>query len=208
MNSKRTVFLIVVVLCAVMAALWVRRTYYYPVTNRQAAGETIVALGDSLTYGTGAERDQAWPAVIQQRHGVPIINRGVPGDTTADALQRLDRDVLALSPRLVIVLLGGNDMLQKAPREQMFANLSRIIAEIHDSGAMVLLVGLNGFPFDSGVGSEYAKVARETGCPYVPNILRGIFTNPKLKSDQIHPNAAGYDIMAEKIYDGLKPLVQ
>lgn len=208
MNSRRVVLLAIVVLCGLIAALWVRRTYYYPITNRHAGGDVIVALGDSLTYGTGADRPQAWPAVIQQRYGISIVNRGVPGDTTADALQRLDKDVLALAPRIVVVLLGGNDMLQQAPREQMFANLRRIITEIQESGAMVLLVGLNGFPFDNGMGSEYARLARETGCAYVPNILRGIFTNAKLKSDQIHPNAAGYEIMADRIYHGLKPLTR
>jgi lysophospholipase L1-like esterase len=187
------------------AGLWVRGRYYYPIVNKNSAGENIIALGDSLTYGTGANRDEAWPALVSERCGCTIINKGVPGDTTDDALQRLERDVVALNPRMVIVALGGNDMLQRQPQENMFQNLRQIIGTVQAAGSMVVVVGLNGFPLDQGLGSEYRRLARETGSVYVPNILGGIFTNPKMKSDQIHPNAAGYEIMADRIYAAIKP---
>lgn len=165
----------------------------------------MVALGDSLTYGTGAQRGEDWPSLISRRCNCAIINKGVPGETTAEAYERLESDVLALDPKLVIVGLGGNDILRQLPREQMFENLRLIIKEIQDSGAIVVVLGLNGFPLGGGLASGYSQLARDTGSVYVPNILGGILTNPDLKSDQFHPNAAGYEVMADKIYGKIEP---
>ena len=96
-------------------------------------------------------------------------------------------------------------MLQRVPEAQMFANLKTLIGQIQDSGAMVVLLGLNGFPFGGSLADGYKAVAREKGCVRVPNILGGILTNPKLKSDEVHPNAEGYKVIADRIYDKLKP---
>lgn len=205
LSPKSRIALILLLVLAICAGLWYRGRYAYPITNREASGDVIIAFGDSLTYGTGAERGEAWPAVVSRECGHEIINKGVPGDTTADALRRLDRDVLSLQPRMVIVGLGGNDTLQQMSREQLFGNLRQIVTEIQASGAMTVLVGLNGFPLDRGLSSEYRRVARETGSVYIPNILGGILTNAKLKADQIHPNAAGYKIMADRICEAIKP---
>jgi acyl-CoA thioesterase-1 len=202
---RKPIFLLALATIILLAGLWIRGRYFYPIENQAAVGETIIALGDSLTYGSGASREQAWPSLVSERCGCNIINKGVPGDTTTDALNRLQRDVIDLKPRMVIVTLGGNDLLRQHPQEQMFANLRQIVTEIQSTGAMVVLVGLNGFPLDRGLGAGYRRLAQETGSVYVPNILGGIFTDPKLKSDQIHPNAAGYRIMADRIYEVIEP---
>ena len=78
-----------------------------PVTLK---GENIICFGDSLTFGTGAPRAKSYPAQLAKMLGNPVINSGIPGDTTARALQRLDRDVLSKSPRIVLITLGGNDL--------------------------------------------------------------------------------------------------
>lgn len=200
MRIQPKVLLLVLTLIAALGFFYVRGKYYYPVVNRDAAGDTIVALGDSLTYGTGAARGEDWPSLVGEKADRIIVNKGVPGDTTSDALARLDRDVLALKPAVVFVGLGGNDILNRLPEAELFGNLRKIIGKIQGAGSMVILLGLNGFPLDRGLGGQYAALARETGCVYVPDVLGGILTNIKLKSDQIHPNAAGYQIMADKIY--------
>ncbi len=201
----RKTFLLISLIILVAIGLYVRARYWYPIENRYATGDVVVALGDSLTYGTGAQRGEDWPSIVSRRCNCTIINKGVPGETSAEAYERLESDVLALDPKIVIVELGGNDILQRLPREQMFQNLRQIVDEIQDSGAMVVILGLNGFPLGGDLASGYSQLARETGSIYVPNILGGIFSNPKLKSDQLHPNAAGYEVMANKIYGEIEP---
>jgi lysophospholipase L1-like esterase len=202
--TRRTLLLIVaVVLLAI--GLFVRARYWYPIENRTATGTVVVALGDSLTYGTGAPRGEDWPSLVSQRCNCTIINKGVPGETTADAYKRLQSDVLGLDPKIVVVGLGGNDILQQLPRDQMFTNLRQIIEDIQKSGAMVVVLGLNGFPFGGDLASGYSQLARDTGSVYIPNLLGGILTDQRLKSDQFHPNAAGYKLIADKIYDKIEP---
>lgn len=203
MTRKTLVVIVAVVVTGV--GMFLRGRYWYPIENKNAAGDVIVALGDSLTYGTGAGSGEDWPSIVSRRCNCTIINKGVPGETTADAYERLESDVLALDPKIVIVGLGGNDILRQLPREQMFKNLRQIIDEVQDSGAMVVVLGLNGFPLGGDLASGYSQLARDTGSVYVSNILGGIFTNPQLKADQFHPNAAGYEIMADKIYGEIEP---
>lgn len=201
----RKTLLLIIVIVVVVIGFYVRARYWYPIENRNATGDVIVALGDSLTYGTGAQRGEDWPSIVSRHCNCTITNKGVPGDTTAEAYARLESDVLALDPKIVIVGLGGNDILRQLPREEMFKNLRQVVDEIQDSGAMVVVLGLNGFPLKGDLGSGYRQLARDTGSVYIPNILGGIFSDSKLKSDQLHPNAAGYEIMADKIYGELEP---
>lgn len=183
-----------------------RQFIYWPVTNKHPSGTTIIAFGDSLTYGTGAERGQDYPSQLAKISGHDIINAGAPGETTADAMRRLDRDVLQHDPRIVIVLLGGNDFLQRSPMQQAFANLDTIVQKIQETGALVVLVGMKGLiPFMDSYSGEYKRVAKARGAVYVPNVLSGIIDSPKLKGDQVHPNGAGYKIIAERIYAAVKP---
>jgi lysophospholipase L1-like esterase len=205
MRISRHLLLLILAAVLILAVVGAKKYIWYPIENKNAPGDLIVALGDSLTYGTGAGRGEDWPAIVADRCGCEIINKGVPGETTADALRRLEADVLALEPRIVVVGLGGNDVLQRLPRDQTFENLRQIVKQIQQSGAMVVILGLNGFPLSDDLSSGYKKLARETGSVYVANILGGILTNPKLKSDQIHPNAAGYAVMADRIYEKLEP---
>lgn len=170
----------------------------YPITNATPRGTTIVAFGDSLTYGSGAEDGQPFPQILAERLGVPIENRGVPGDTTREGLARLERDVLAADPKIVLLCLGGNDLLQRIPQEETFANLEQMIRRIQKRGALVIVLGLGGMLMP-GYGADFRALARRTGCPLVPNVLGGILGRSELMADRIHPNAAGYARMADKI---------
>jgi len=170
-----------------------------------SVGEKIICFGDSLTHGTGASRGKDYPSQLSKMISRPVINAGVPGDTTARALQRLERDVLSYSPDLVLITLGGNDLKNGIAKDVAFENLRVIVELIQERGARVIIGGLN-IPFrDRGFGRAYQKLADETGVALIPNILEGIMGSRQLMSDPIHPNDAGYKIVAERFYKVLRP---
>lgn len=175
------------------------------IANYPSAGETIIAFGDSLTVGEGVATTDTYVAALSDRLGIPVVNAGVSGDTTADALARLTQ-VLAEYPRpkLAIVMLGGNDFLQHRPKEETAQNLGRIIERFQTKGAMVVLVGVRGGIFTDAFAPEYERLHRAYRTAYVPNILEGILGDPSLKVDAIHPNAAGHRKMAGR----LEPVIQ
>jgi lysophospholipase L1-like esterase len=109
---------------------------------------------------------------------------------------------------LVIVLFGGNDFLRKIPAGETKKNLAEIVKRIHERGAMVALVGLRLGLFADEYGPIYREIAEKTGALYIPDVLEGILRDPKLKSDAIHPNGAGYRLMAERIVVRVKPLLE
>lgn len=178
------------------------------IRNLAAPGETIICLGDSLTEGVGAETAEAYPAILSQRLGRPVLNAGRRGDTSAQALTRLGGDVLNKNPRVVIVLLGGNDFLRRVPLAETETHLREIVRQIHERGAMVVLAGMRLGLFADEYSSMYEKVARQTGSFYVPEVMRDILSNSKLKSDPIHPNAAGYRLLGERIAERVIPLLR
>lgn len=170
------------------------------IVNAHPQGAAVVAFGDSLTAGYQMQPGQGYPEQLAALLGRPILNRGVSGDTTADGLARLDRDVLAESPRVVIVCLGANDMLRRGSIDAAFANLRQIVDRLQAKGALVVLVGVEGYPLVHGDwGARYRALARETGCVYVRDLLDGVFGDPRLMYDQIHPNAAGYAKIARRL---------
>jgi acyl-CoA thioesterase I len=176
-----------------------------PVKNSRPAGENIICFGDSLTYGTGASQGMDYPSQLSRLIGRPVINAGIPGDTTATALARLDRDVLGLSPRIVLITLGGNDMKNRQDRDAAFRNLKTIITSIQGRGALVIVGGLDIPIWGRGFEEGYRKAADETGAILIPDILKGLLGNPEKMSDAIHPNDAGYGIMAGYFYEAMKP---
>ncbi len=168
-------------------------------------GENIISFGDSLTFGTGAPRDKSYPAQLAEMIGQPVINSGIPGDTTGMALLRLERDVLAKSPRIVLITLGGNDLKNGVDKNVAFKNLKQIVAAIQTTGALVVIGGIQ-LPFwDRGYDKGYEKLAAKTGALLIPNILGGIMGHQELMYDTIHPNGAGYKIMAQKFYTIIRP---
>lgn len=175
----------------------------WPITNAAPSGTNVIAFGDSLTQGYRVDPGQGWPERLSALVGRPILNRGVSGDTTGDGLERLERDVLSQDPRVVLVCLGGNDMLRRLPADQQFENLRTIIRRIQDRGALVVLIGTEGYKILSPVdyGARYEALARETGAAYVPDLMDGVLGDPKLMLDQIHPNAAGYEKIARRLAD-------
>jgi lysophospholipase L1-like esterase len=179
----------------------------HAIRNAAPAGKTIVCFGDSLTYGTGAGKGMDYPAQLSALIGQPVINLGVPGDTTAGALARIDT-VLAQEPRMVLLTLGGNDLKNRAPKAVAFSNLARIIRMIQDRGALVVIGGIDIPVYGRGFGTAYEDLAIETGSVLIPNVYADIMGHANLMSDPIHPNSDGYAILAGHFYKAIKPYLK
>jgi len=182
---------LVVLVVLIISSLYFETSYYQ--------GKTVVALGDSLTFGVGAAADENYVSRLVQALNIKIFNEGVNGNTTEEALNRIQTDVLAFHPDAVIILLGGNDFLQQIPIEKTRDNLAKIIDILNENKIKIVLVGLH-HQFLSNYEKMYEDLAREKHVAgYVPDILGGIYQHPDLMFNDIHPNASGYKIMAERI---------
>lgn len=189
----------------VLVILLVGFFYFQPkkITNYPSSNQNIVAFGDSLVAGVGSTGDGDFVSVLSSRIGQPIINLGNSGDTTEDAIKRLP-DVIDQKPKVTIVLLGGNDFIRKIDHKTTFDNLKKIISTIQQTGSVTVLLGVRSGVLGGGVDGEYKKLAKDTGSLYVPDVLEGLFGHADLMSDAVHPNNAGYLLIAEKIYPVLK----
>ena len=170
-----------------------------PKLPRLGVADVIVAFGDSLTYGTGAAEQESYPAVLAQLTGRQVVRAGVPGEVTAEALRRLPGVIAEYQPRLMIVCLGGNDMLRKVNETETRANLRAIIGAIRQRGIAVVLIGVPRPALLAGAPEFYGELAREFAIPYEGSILKDVLYSAGMKSDAIHPNAKGYQRMAEAI---------
>lgn len=175
-----------------------------PQLPRLHDGDVIVAFGDSLTHGNGAAETQAYPAVLGRMTGRTVINAGVPGETTAEGLERLPGVLEEERPKLVLLCLGGNDMLRRVDAASTESNLRKMIQAIRASGAAVVLIGVPQPALFSGPPGFYEKLAGEFDLPYEGEIFDEVLKTPRLKSDAIHANAEGYRLVAERLAELLK----
>jgi len=173
------------------------------IKNLDAQGANIICFGDSITFGYGANPGEDYPSALRKLVKLPVVNAGVDGDTTFAALERLENDVLARNPKLVIVEFCGNDFLKKIPKENTVKNLTRIIERIQEKGAMVALVDISAGMFFREYREAFKKIAAEKKAIFIPVILNRIITNPAMKSDFFHPNARGYQVIAKRIYQAI-----
>ena len=204
-RDRRVTAAALVVVVLLVWLLW--PSPYGRVANLGSRGTNLIAFGDSLTAGYGAQAGEDWPSRLSSIIGQPVINAGVSGDTTEMALARIDDDVLARDPRIVIVGLGGNDFLRSVGIETTEANLRTIVHRIQARGAMVVLLGFQFPSLNSDYGAMYERIAKEERCLLIAGVLAGILRDESLKSDVIHPNARGYAIMAERIAGPMKKLI-
>ncbi|MCK9388165.1 MAG: arylesterase [Sulfuritalea sp.] len=173
------------------------------------SGTKVLALGDSLTAAHGVAPGEAWPALLAAQTGWVVINGGVSGDTTAGALERLPALLEEHSPALVLVTLGGNDMLRRLPQGQTVANLDHILALIKARGAKAVLLAtpkpsIAGAVFNNLSPAEfYRQVAKNHHVPLIEDAMADVLSDPQLKGDQLHPNAAGHALLSKKIFEAL-----
>lgn len=175
-------------------------------------GSMVLALGDSLTEGAGVTREEAWPNLLAGRTGWIVINGGISGDTSEGALRRLPALLDQPVPALVLVALGGNDMLRHIPARETVANLAKIIAVIRVHGAKPVLLAtpnpsLMGAVFQHLSAADfYQQVADAQQVPLIKNAIAEVLSDPQLKGDPLHPNAAGHVQLADKIFEELRSL--
>jgi len=161
-----------------------------------AAQAVILAFGDSLTHGTGAEPSQAYPAVLAERIGRKVVNAGIPGEISEYGLKRLRRELDRVHPALVILIHAGNDLLQRRSKHAAAKNLLAMIDLIRASGAQVVMVGVPDFGLFLHTAKLYREVAEQRGVPIDKDILPALLSDQNKKSDTVHPNAEGYRELA------------
>lgn len=158
----------------------------------------VLMFGDSLVEGVGATAEQALPDQLGRLLKVNVLNYGVSGDTTRDALLRLNQ-AIGEKPRLAIILLGGNDFLKKIPREETFANLEKIVIAFQNQGTITVVLGVRSGIVGGGADAEYENLAKQTNSLYMSDVLAGLFGRSELMSDALHPNDKGYAQIAERL---------
>lgn len=172
----------------------------------------ILALGDSLTAGYGVAPDEAWPSLLAGKTGWTMINGGISGNTSSDALARLPALLEEHKPVLVFITLGGNDMLRHTPTQETITNLEKMIALARVRGAKPILLAIPkpsiaGAVFQNLSAAEfYRDIAKDRQVPLIEDAIAEVLSDPQLKVDQLHPNAAGHQLLTEKILDELRKI--
>ena len=176
-----------------------------PKLAKLPADGVVLAFGDSLTFGTGARAEASYPAVLQQLIGRRVLGAGVPGEVTARGLARLPGVLEATAPDLLVLIHGGNDLLQRRPRADTRANLRAMVRLARERGVAVVLIGVPNLGLILGRSAGfYQDLAEELEIPYDGAALPAILQQPSLKSDAIHPNAQGYRQLAEAVAELLR----
>lgn len=169
------------------------------------AGATILVLGDSLSYGSGASPQASYPTLLAKNTGWKVINAGVPGDTTAQGLARLPKLISDYQPQYLFIELGGNDFLKKVPLATTEQNLNAIIAIAKENNIPALMIAIPEYqPVAAAFGGLsdhgiYRKLATENDLPLVEDIFSDVLSDNALKADYVHPNTKGYAIVEAQL---------
>lgn len=162
-------------------------------------GATVLAFGDSLTYGTGANRSESYPAVLERAIGRKVVNAGVPGEISAQGLERLPEVLEEVKPSLLILCHGGNDFLRRLDDATPAANVRAMIRAAREKGIAVVLLATPKPGLPPSVPPFYAEIAAGEGIPFEEGVMRTVLLNNRLRSDMVHPNAEGYAEIAEAV---------
>lgn len=181
--------------------------------------DTILFFGDSITAGYGIDLNQAFPALIQEKIdslGLPydVVNAGLSGETSAGGLRRVDW-VMQQEVDIFVLELGGNDGLRGIDPQNTEKNLAGIIEKVRaaDPDVKILLTGMEAPPnlgqaYTSQFRQLFRDVARQKNVHFLPFILDGVAGDPELNlPDGIHPTAEGHKILAENVWDSLRPML-
>jgi acyl-CoA thioesterase-1 len=200
-------------------------------TTSDNKGVTLVCLGNSLTAGFGAttpgvdNKAKSYPAYLQNKTNIPVINAGVSGNTTSQGLSRVNTDVLSKNPQIVIIELGANDLFRGIPLSTTRDNLQDIIDMIDNGNrkiylakfytetvarAMAVSLRITDYNIQTALINQYNNMfntlALSNNVVLIDDIWAGVWGIHM--SDGIHPNAAGYQIMANNYFNVLQPYLQ
>jgi len=168
--------------------------------------KTIVCFGDSLTHGTGASNGETYPYFLQKFTNLTVVNAGVHGDTSQQGLERIN-EIFQFKPFMVLIEFGANDFFKKIPIATTKKNIEAIVDKIQASGAtaVILCTEDNQLP---ELRRILVEISNDKNAPIVSGILNEIWTNRTLFADDLHPNSAGYKIVAEKVFKEISPLLE
>ena len=172
--------------------------------SRLSADAVVLAFGDSLTFGTGAAEEESYPAQLERLIGRRVVRAGIPGEVTAQALERLPAALDEHAPRLLLLCIGGNDFLRRLGNGQAEANVRAMVKLARTRGVQVMLIGTPEPGLRIAPPQFYAGIAKEFGLPYEEAVMSEVLKDSSLKSDQIHPNARGYRVIAERLAADLR----
>lgn len=165
----------------------------------------ILAFGDSLTEGRGASRDsQSYPAVLEELIGRSVVNRGISGELSREGALRLPGVLDEVAPDLLLLAHGGNDLLKKHDQLETVSNLRKMIEAARARDVPVVLIGVPKPGILLSSAEFYGEIAEEYGLPYEGEVLAEVIGDRDLKADSVHPNAAGYRVVAEAVRDLLQ----
>lgn len=175
-------------------------------------GSSVLAIGDSVTFGTGAEAGRSYPQQLAQETGWHIHNYGIPGDTSAGVRDRVDAALAETGPALVLLEIGGNDFIRRVSAAEVQENIRATIRQIKAQGIPVVLIAVPQFsPLGVVFGQLpdaplYAELAAEEAVALIPGVFAEVLADNRLKSDTIHPNGEGYAVMARGVREALGEL--
>jgi acyl-CoA thioesterase-1 len=186
---------------------------------RLALAETLLIVGDSLSAAYGIPVDQGWVSLLQRQltaehYPYTIVNASISGDTTANARARLAQTITRHQPAIMILELGGNDGLRGLSLAAMKDNLAAMISAVQQSGAQLLLVGVElppnyGKHYTDKFRAVYRELAAEHQVALLPSLVDGVGTRPELmQADGIHPNGRAQALIAARVRQELQPLLQ
>jgi len=164
----------------------------------------ILAFGDSITYGTGANKSESYPAVLEISVNRKVINAGVPGELSMQGLRRLPKLLDKYHPDLLILCHGGNDILQKEDLAEAEANIRQMIILANNRNIPVILLGVPKPGLFLKDADIYNSIAENTEVTFIPNLIAKILSDASMKSDPVHPNNTGYSKMASVLAGTLK----
>ncbi|RJX32101.1 MAG: arylesterase [Oxalobacter sp.] len=175
-------------------------------------GSVVLAFGDSVTYGTGAQSGEDWPTLLAQKTRWQIVNAGIPGDTALNGKDRIAALLEQHRPVLVIIEIGGNDFLRRRSHAAVKEDIRQIITTSRSSGAEIVLVAVPEFSMFAVVAEKpsdaplYAELGKEEKIPVIAGVFSGVLSQMALRADTIHPNAKGYRVMADGLFAELKKI--
>ena len=159
----------------------------------------ILAFGDSLTSGVGAPLGSSYPEILESLIKRKVIKPGIPGETSGEGLVRLPGELALHKPRLVLLCLGGNDLLRRMDLEKTAGNVSRMVQMIRNSGAEVVIIGVPKPGLVLSTARFYKTISEDMRVPLEGSLLPDVLADSKLRADPIHPNAEGYHLLAQGI---------
>ncbi len=164
----------------------------------------ILAFGDSLTHGNGAMPEESYPAILSRLSGRTVVNAGIPGERSESGLKRLPALLAEHQPKLMILCHGGNDILRRNDLGEMEANARAMIDLAKSKDIPVVLLGVPKPGLILSSADVYRKIADSTDVIFMEDLVSDVLADQSLKADTVHPNEAGYRVIAENIHEMLK----